>query len=396
MFGELTAAPPDGIFGLKKAYNIDSNPAKINLTVGVYKDDEGKTPIFRSVKLAEARLFEEEKSKAYLGIPGSSEYAAAVQALVFGADHEVVTGSRAVTVQTPGGTGALRVGGELVKRLRRDARIWMSDPTWPNHPNVFAAAGLDLRTYPYYDASTNGLALERMISALRQIPEGDVVLLHGCCHNPTGVDPTPEQWARIADVIQERKLVSFVDFAYQGMGDGLRQDATGVLTLCRSGSEVLIASSFSKNFGLYNERVGALTVVTPSEQAAAATLSHTEKVIRANYSNPPAHGAGIVATVMNDPTLRTQWEAEVHTMCERINRMRRLFVETLAAKGVAHDFTFIERQRGMFSYSGLTKEQAIALREKHSVYILDSGRINVAGMTEDNMDAICQAIADVL
>ena len=256
MFGELTAAPPDGIFGLKKAYNIDSNPAKINLTVGVYKDDEGKTPIFRSVKLAEARLFEEEKSKAYLGIPGSSEYAAAVQALVFGADHEVVTGSRAVTVQTPGGTGALRVAADFLQQLRPEATVWMSEPTWANHKGVFGAAGLKIAGYRYYDAQKKGLDFAGMIAAIEKIPAHDIILLHGCCHNPTGVDPTPAQWKQIADACAERSLLPLVDFAYQGFGDGLDEDAAGLRAIAARCDELFVCSSFSKNFSLYNERVG--------------------------------------------------------------------------------------------------------------------------------------------
>jgi aspartate/tyrosine/aromatic aminotransferase len=261
---------------------------------------------------------------------------------------------------------------------------------------VFGAAGLAVETYPYFDAATNGLAFDEMIAALKEIPIGDIVLLHGSCHNPTGADPTPEQWVQIADVIAERGLLPFVDFAYQGLGDGLREDTAGILTLCRSGSEMLISNSFSKNFGLYSERVGALTVVTPSAEAAQSVLSHVKKCIRANYSNPPSHGASIVITILNDPDLRAQWECEVQAMCDRINKVRKLFVGTLAAKGVTRDFSFIERQRGMFSYTGLTKEQAQELREKHSVYILDSGRVNVAGMNEHNIDAICEAIAKVL
>jgi aspartate/tyrosine/aromatic aminotransferase len=396
MFETLEKAPSDAIFGLKEAYKRDSSPKKVNLTVGVYQDQDGITPIFRTVKLAEARLLEEEDTKSYLNIDGSAAYSAAVQELVFGADHEAITSGRAATAQTPGGTAALRVGAEFLKRIKPDARIWVSDPTWPNHPNVFGAAGLVVETYPYFDSATNGLAFEEMIAALKEIPSGDIVLLHGSCHNPTGADPTPEQWAQIADVMAERGLLPFVDFAYQGLGDGLREDAAGILTLCRPDSEMLISSSFSKNFGLYNERVGALTVVTPSETAAQAALSHVKKCIRANYSNPPSHGASIVITVLNDPDLRAQWESEVQAMCDRINKMRKLFVKTLAAKGVTRDFSFIERQRGIFSYTGLTREQAQELREKHSIYILDSGRMNVAGMNERNIDAICEAIAKVL
>jgi aspartate/tyrosine/aromatic aminotransferase len=396
MFETLEKAPPDAIFGLKEAYKKDSNPNRVDLTIGVYQDDAGTTPIFRTVKLAEARLLEEETDKSYLGIDGSPEYAAVVQELIFGAGHEVITSERAATAQTPGGTAALRVGAEFIKRIKPNARIWLSDPTWPNHPQVFGAAGLAVETYPYFDSAANGIVFDEMVAALKGIPAGDIVLLHGSCHNPTGADPTPEQWTQIADAIAKRGLIPFIDFAYQGLGDGLREDTAGILTLCRPENEMLIASSFSKNFGLYSERVGAMTVVTPSAKAAQAALSHVKKCIRANYSNPPSHGASIVITVLSDPELRTQWESEVQSMCDRIHRTRRLFVETLAAKGVTRDFSFIERQRGIFSYTGLTKEQAQELREKHSIYILDSGRMNVAGMNESNIDAICQAIADVL
>jgi aspartate/tyrosine/aromatic aminotransferase len=396
MFKTLEAAPPDAIFYLKEAFAGDPNPNKINLSIGVYKNAEGSTPIFDSVKRAEGRILDAEASKSYLDIPGSAAYAAAVQALLFGADHEAVTSKRTITAHTPGGTGALRTAGELFRRIAPQVRVWMSDPTWPNHPNVFRAAGLAVQTYPYYDPATHGLDIDRMLAGLAEIPEGDVVLLHGCCHNPTGVDPTPEQWTQIADVVAARNLVPLVDFAYQGLANGLRADAAGLLALCRPGCELLIASSFSKNFGLYNERVGALSIVTSSEPEAETTLSHLKRCIRANYSNPPAHGAAIVTTVLEDPELYADWEGEVRTMCDRINDMRHLFVETLAAKGVQRDFSYVEQQRGMFSLSGLTSEQVDALREEHSVYLVGNGRMNVAGMTTANMEPLCEAIAQVL
>jgi len=396
MFEKLEMAPPDAIFGLTEAFRQDSNPAKVNLTVGVYQDAEGNTPILRVVKLAEARLLEEETGKSYLNIEGSLEYAAVVQELLFGPNHEVIASKRAATAHTPGGTGALRVAGDFIRRIRPETHVWVSEPTWPNHPNVFGTAGLTVETYPYFDAATNDLAFDEMLTALQEIPEGDVVLLHGCCHNPTGVDLSPEQWDQIADVFEGRNLFPLVDFAYQGFADGVREDAAGIMALCRPGRELLIANSFSKNFGLYNERVGALTVVGSSKEAAAVALSHVKKCIRANYSNPPAHGAAIVATVLSDPELYAEWEREVKTMRDRINRMRYLFVERVAAKGVTRDFSFVKRQRGMFSFSGLTKEQVNTLREKYSIYVLGSGRINVAGMTEANIETLCQAIADIL
>ncbi len=396
MFETLPMAPPDPILGLAEAFRKDPNPAKIDLSAGVYRDATGKTPIFRAVKRAEERILRQETSKNYLSIQGSAEYAAAVQELLFGPEHEILTSQRVATAHTPGGTGALRVAGDFLKKMFPGKRIWVSQPTWPNHPGVFQAAGLEVKTYPYFDAATNSLAFDEMLAALRQIPEGDVVLLHACCHNPTGIDPTPEQWSQIADVIEERRLLPLVDFAYQGLGDGLREDARGLHTLCRPGCELLIASSFSKNFGLYNERVGALTIVASSPAAAEAALSQVKLCIRANYSNPPAHGAAIVTTIWNDPELRADWEAEVKEMRDRIHEMRSLFVETLADKGVRRDFSFIARQRGMFSFSGLTPEQVEILRQKYSIYIVSSGRINVAGMTAENMDRICQAIAEVL
>jgi aspartate aminotransferase len=395
MFRALPMAPADPILGLAEAFKNDPNPAKIDLSAGVYRDATGKTPIFRSVKRAEERILRNETTKNYLSIQGSAEYAAAVQEMVFGAGHEILVQRRAVTAHTPGGTGALRVAGDFLHKLFPEKRIWVSEPTWPNHPGVFRAAGMEVKTYPYFDAARNELAFDAMLAALAQIPEGDVVLLHGCCHNPTGIDPTLAQWERIADVVAARKLLPLVDFAYQGLADGIREDAAGLLALCQRCPELLIASSFSKNFGLYNERVGALTLVAADADAAAAALSQLKLCIRANYSNPPAHGAAIVATIWNDPELRAEWEGEVKAMRERINEMRSLFVETLADKGVARDFSYIARQRGMFSFSGLTPEQVATLRQRYSIYIIDSGRINVAGMTADNMDRLCQAIAEV-
>ena len=396
MFERLEMAPPDAILGLKVAFAQDLNPDKINLSVGVYKDAKGKTPIMRSVKLAEAQILEQESTKSYLGIPGSNDYAQAVQALLLGPQHEAIATQRAMTAHAPGGTGALRVAADFLTRIRPGTRIWVSEPTWPNHPNVFRAGRLEVSSYPYFDPQRRALDVDAMVKAIAEMPAGDVILLHGCCHNPTGTDPTPEEWAQIADAVAEAGVVPLVDFAYQGLGDGLREDRAGILALCRPGAEMMVASSFSKNFGLYNERVGALTVVTPSPEAAKAALSHVEKVIRANYSNPPAHGAAIVTTILNDPTLREMWEDEVAEMCSRILEMRDLFARTLAARGVQQDFDFVRRQRGMFSFSGLTPDQVQALRDQHSAYIIGNGRINVAGMTEANMDALCTAIAAVL
>ena len=301
-----------------------------------------------------------------------------------------------MTAHAPGGTGALRVAAEFIKKANPNARVWLSQPTWPNHANVMRAAGLAVETYPYFDAPANRLAFDALLATLAQLPEGDVVVLHGSCHNPTGADPAPAQWAAIADMIASRKLLPLVDFAYQGFAQGIAEDATGIHALSERVNEMLIASSYSKNFGLYNERVGALTLIAASQAAANAALSQIKSIIRANYSNPPAHGAKIVTTILRSPELRADWEVEVTGMRERIHQMRRRFVQELAALGVERDFSFIEGQHGMFSFTGLTKDQVHALRNQYAIYIVDSGRINVAGMTEANLPVLSKAIAAVL
>ncbi len=396
MFEQFTPAPPDAILGLTEAFKKDPNPNKINLGVGVYKDEAGNTPVLRSVRQAEERILHQEKTKTYLPIEGSPAYAAATQELLFGADHEVIQSQRAATAQAPGGTGALRVAADLIRKLMPGTRVWLSTPTWPNHPSVFQAAGLEIGTYPYFDAAANSVAFDDLLAALREIPSGDAVVLHACCHNPTGVDLNAEQWRAVADVVAERGLLPILDFAYQGFSTGLREDAMGLLELARPGVELMVANSYSKNFGLYAERVGALTVVAKDAQAAGTMLSHVKQVIRANFSNPPAHGSAIVTTILGDPALRRQWEDEVAEMRDRINTMRHLFVETLNEKGVARDFSFIARQRGMFSFSGLNPEQVKRLRDEYAIYIVGSGRISVAGMSTQSMDYLCSAIADVL
>lgn len=396
MFEKMTMAPPDPILGLTEAYKKDPNPDKINLGVGVYKDESGKTPIFSSVKKAEAKLLEAEQTKSYLPMPGAPEYGEAVQRLVFGEGSEVMSSGRARTAHTPGGTGALRITGDFLKTSFPETKIWVSNPTWANHKNVFGAAGLEVQSYPYYDAESCKVDFDAMMKALKSIPAGHAVLLHGCCHNPTGMDLSVEQWAEIADAVSEKKLVPIVDFAYQGFAEGVDEDAKGLRQLCKEGQDLFVCSSFSKNFGLYNERVGALTLVAGSSEAADAAFSHLKLNIRRCYSNPPSHGGSIVTTVLSDANLSKEWEDEVRAIRERIKQMRQLFVDTLKAKGVEQDFSFITRQNGMFSMSGLNKEQVETLREKYAIYIVGSGRINVAGMTPDNMDRLCGAIAEVL
>ena len=396
MLETLNKAPPDPIIGLTEAFGKDPNPEKINLGVGVYKDEHGNTPVFATVRETQERLLQAEKTKNYTPIEGTGEFSRAVQGLLFGEDHEIIGTSRAATVQSPGGTGALRIAADFVHKLFPGTRVWISDPSWANHPKVFEAAGIKVGTYAYFDDTRNELDLDAMLASLNELSAGEVVLLHGCCHNPTGVDPNPEEWKRIGDVVQDRGLIPLVDFAYQGMGIGVDADAVGLRELCRPGVELFIANSFSKNFGLYNERVGALTIIGGSDEAAAAALSHAKICIRTNYSNPPAHGAALVTAILADADRRMRWEGEVAGMRDRIVEMRSLFVETLKKKGIERDFSFIARQRGMFSFSGLTGAQVDALRSRYSIYVVSSGRINVAGMTHSNMDHLCEAIADVL
>ncbi len=396
MFERIEMAPPDAILGLTEAFIKDPRPGKINLGVGEYKDEQGATPIFASVKRAEERLLKQETTKTYLPISGDPGYGSAVRQLVFGGGHEAIESKRAVTAHTTGGTGGLRVAADFLKKMAPGARVWVSEPTWPNHPAVFKAAGLEVMAYPYYDGARKCLAFDQMMAALENVPESDVVLFQAACHNPTGMDPDAAQWGAIAEVIERRGFLPFFDFAYQGLGDGLEEDAAGVRACCRPGRELLVVSSFSKNFGLYNERVGALTLVAGNEEAAQRSFSQIKICVRTCYSNPPAHGAAIVTTILGETGLRKLWESEVTAMRDRINGMRRLFVETLKTKGVKQDFSFIIRQKGMFSFSGLTKAQVDALRDRYGMYVVGSGRINVAGMTPQNMDALCQAITEVL
>ncbi|HSV26821.1 MAG TPA: amino acid aminotransferase, partial [Sedimentisphaerales bacterium] len=357
MFERLEMAPSDPILGLTEAFRKDANPGKINLSVGVYEDDSGRTPVMHSVKKAEEKILRAQTTKNYLPINGPADYGEAVAELVFGRGSEIVKAGRVVTAQTPGGTGALRIAGELVRKYNPNAKLWLSDPTWANHNGIFSAAGFGIKTYPYYDAVSKGLNFEAMLAALETAAGGDIILLHGCCHNPTGIDPKLDQWKEVARVLAERRLLPLIDFAYQGLAEGLEEDAAGVRYVCAAVPEAVICSSFSKNFGLYNERAGALTVMAANADAARKALSHTKTTIRQMYSNPPSHGGRIVTTIMNDPQLRAEWELEVKEMRDRIRKMRAMFVDTLMARGVAGDFSFIKKQNGMFSFSGLSKVQ---------------------------------------
>lgn len=396
MWKEIEAAAPDAILGLTEAFKQDTHPQKVNLGVGVYKDDQGTTPILKCVKAAEKTLIETETTKGYLPISGDPAYAAGVQKLLFGADSEVIASGRAVTIHAPGGTGALRVGGDLLKQFNPDARLWVSAPTWANHKGIFTAAGFAINDYPYYDPATKGVDFAAMLAALEAVPAGDIVLLHVCCHNPTGVDLSLEQWDQVIAIAKSKGWTPFLDFAYQGFGDGIEEDRTAVERFAAAGIDLFIASSFSKNLSLYNERTGALTVVSPTAEEVAVAMSHLKKTIRVNYSNPPAHGGLAARTVLNDSALYDQWIGEVAEMRERIKAMRAALVDGLAVRGVEQDFSYIKEQRGMFSFSGLSDESVAWLRENKSIYIVKGGRINVAGLTTANIDYVCDAIAEAL
>ena len=389
-------APRDPILGVTEAFNADPNSDKINLGVGVYYDDDGRVPVLECVRRAEQKLAESPLPRNYLPIEGLQAYDRAVQELVFGADSEAVRAQRVVTVQTLGGTGGLKVGGDLLRRINAGARLWISNPSWENHQALFEYAGFTVGAYPYYDAATHGVDFDGMIGALRKLPAGAIVILHACCHNPTGVDLSPEQWERVIEVVNQRGLVPFLDIAYQGFAEGLDADAQAVRRFAQACPVVFVSSSFSKSLSLYGERVGALSVVTGTADEAARTLSQLKRVIRTNYSNPPTHGGQAAAMVLTTPELRAQWEKELGQMRERIKTMRRRLVEKIRAIRSDFDFSFVVRQRGMFSYSGLTREQVKRLREEHSVYAVDSGRICAAALNSKNVDYVARAIASVL
>jgi aspartate aminotransferase len=396
MFEKITAAPADPILGLTDIFRADARPNKINLGIGVYKDETGKTPVLTSVKKAEQYLLENETTKNYLGIEGIPAFASCTQELLFGKESPIVTNRRARTAQTPGGTGGLRVAADFIANQTSAKRIWISNPSWPNHKNVFSAVGLEVLEYAYYDAANHALDFAGLLNSLKQAQAGDVVLFHGCCHNPTGIDPTAEQWAQLAELSVANGWLPLFDFAYQGFANGLEEDAQGLRIFAAKHQELIVASSYSKNFGLYNERVGACTIVAADAETADRAFSQVKAAIRANYSNPPSHGAAVVATILGNDALRAMWEQELTDMRQRIHRMRQLFVNTLQEKGAQQDFSFIIQQNGMFSFSGLTKEQVLRLREEFGVYAVNSGRVNVAGMTPDNMAPLCEAIVAVL
>lgn len=392
LWRDIEAAPPDPILGLTDAFQKEPRSPKVNLGVGVFKDDSGQTPILESVRQAERLLLERERTKSYLPIAGAAEYTAAVGRMVFGAGSSALADGRVCTAHTPGGTGALRLGAEVLRGARPGASAWVSRPTWANHRGIFEASGFQVREYPYYDPATRGLDFGGMLAALEAVPAGDVVLLHACCHNPSGVDLDPAQWAEVARVARERGWVAFLDFAYQGFGAGLEEDRLAVETLCAGGIDLFIASSYSKNFGLYNERAGALSVVAEDRAAAAVALSHLRRVARVIYSNPSAHGGLIVSTIDGDAGLTSLWRGELDAMRDRIRGLRERLVAGLAARGARMDFSFIARQNGMFSFSGLSDGQVTFLREERAIYMVKGGRMNVSGLSAANLDYVCDSI----
>ena len=396
LFTAVEMAPRDPILGLNEQFNADPNPAKVNLGVGVYFNDEGKLPVLRCVAEAEKQLLASPKPKNYLPIDGIAAYDKAVQGLVFGADSDAVKGARVATIQALGGTGGLKVGADFLKRLNPAAKVLISDPSWENHRALFSNAGFAVEIYPYYDATTRGIRFDAMLAALKGAPVGSVVVLHACCHNPTGFDITPAQWEQVAAACQTAGLVPFLDMAYQGFGVGIVEDGAAVQCFLRTGMNFFVSTSFSKSFSLYGERVGALSVVCSSTEECARVLSQLKIVIRTSYSNPPTFGAQLVATVLTTPNLRAMWEEELAGMRDRIKAMRHALVAQLQAAGVTGDLSYITRQMGMFSYSGLAKEQMQRLRSEFGVYGVDSGRICVAALNSRNIDAVASALARVM
>jgi aromatic-amino-acid transaminase len=396
LFSAVEMAPRDPILGLNEQFAADTNPAKVNLGVGVYYDENGKLPLLQCVQEAEKRMMASPTARGYLPIDGIAAYDSAVKALVFGADSEPVKSGRVATVQAVGGTGGLKIGADFLRKLSPGAKVMISDPSWENHLALFRNAGFDVVSYPYYDAQNRSIDFAGMTAALKAAAPGTIVVLHACCHNPTGYDITPAQWDTVVAICKEGKLTPFLDMAYQGFGFGIQEDGAAVQKFLAAGLDFLVSTSFSKSFSLYGERVGALSVVCANKDECTRVLSQLKIAIRTNYSNPPTHGAQVVATVLDTPALRAQWEEELAGMRQRIKQMRQLLADKLVAAGVKQDFSFITRQRGMFSYSGLSKVQMERLRNEFGVYGVDSGRICVAALNTRNIDGVVAAIAAVV
>ena len=396
LFSAVEMAPRDPILGLNEQFAADTNPNKVNLGVGVYYDDAGKLPLLKCVQAAEAQIMGTPKARGYLPIDGIAAYDGAVKGLVFGSDSDVVTSDRVATIQAIGGTGGLKVGADFLRRMGASKQVLISDPSWENHRALFTAAGFDVDTYPYYDAANRGINFDGMLARLNSAEAGTIVLLHACCHNPTGYDIDPTQWDQVVTTVKARNLTAFLDMAYQGFGFGIQEDGAVIQKFVDAGLSFLVSTSFSKSFSLYGERVGALSVLCASKDEAAKVLSQLKIAIRTNYSNPPIHGGSVVATVLGTPELRAQWEQELAEMRDRIKVMRQTLVDGLKAAGVQADMSFITKQIGMFSYSGLTKDQMVRLRNEFGVYGTDTGRMCVAAMNSQNIDHICKSIAAVL
>ena len=396
IFEKVELAPRDPILGLNEQYNADTRATKVNLGVGVYYDEEGRLPVLKAVQQAEKELASQVIPRGYLPIEGISTYDKGAQALLLGKDSELSKAGRALTFQALGGTGGLKIGADFLKQINGSATVHISNPSWENHRALFSRAGFAVENYPYYDASTHGLDFAAMVAYLDKLPVGDIVVLHACCHNPTGVDPSFEQWQQIATIIKAKGLIPFLDIAYQGFGDGLEEDASVVKIFATLDIPVFVSSSFSKSFSLYGERVGALTVLCASKEEADRVLSQVKRTIRTNYSNPPTHGGKVVSIVLNNEELFALWEQELSQMRERIREMRALLVAKLKEYGVTQNFDFVLAQRGMFSYSGLTQAQVERLRNEHGIYVVNSGRICVAALNHRNIDAVAKAIAVVL
>ncbi len=396
LFSAVEMAPRDPILGLNEQFNADTNPNKVNLGVGVYFDENGKLPLLACVQAAEKAMMDSPKPRGYLPIDGIAAYDAGVKGLVFGADSEPVKSGRVATVQAIGGTGGLKVGADFLKRLNPGAKVLISDPSWENHRALFTEAGFTVEAYPYYDADKRGVNFDAMLATLNGAAPGTVVVLHACCHNPTGYDITSEQWDQVVAAVKARNLTAFLDMAYQGFAHGLAQDGAAVQKFVAAGLNFLVSTSFSKSFSLYGERVGALSVLCQSKDEADRVLSQLKIMIRTNYSNPPTHGGAVVAAVLGNPEWRALWEQELAAMRERIKKMRSLLVEKLQAAGVQQDMSFITQQIGMFSYSGLTRDQMVRLRNEFGVYGTDTGRMCVAALNSKNIDYVCASIAKVI
>ncbi|WP_303784519.1 amino acid aminotransferase [Azovibrio restrictus] len=396
LFAAVEMAPRDPILGLTEAFNADTRATKVNLGVGVYYDDNGKLPLLAAVKAAEEARLKAQPPRGYQPIEGNAAYNQAVQNLLFGAGSDLASNGSVVTVQALGGTGALKVGADYLKRLLPQATVYISDPSWENHRALFEAAGFPVDTYPYYDPATRGVNFDGMKAKLASLPAGSIIILHACCHNPTGADLTDAQWQEVVAVCKEKGLVPFLDMAYQGFADGIDQDAVAIRAFTASGLQFFVSSSFSKSFSLYGERVGALSIITASKEEAGRVLSQVKRVIRTNYSNPPIHGAAVVAAVLGSAELRQMWEDELAGMRDRIRAMRTGLVEALKAQGVSQDFSFVVKQRGMFSYTGLTATQVERLKTEFGIYAVSTGRICLAALNTRNLPAVAQAIGAVV